>query len=81
MQWKGPQHMSGSKQSDQLANRYDLSMANGTIVSTFLHEEKLVITLSDGSYILLTLDQLLHLGAPRHRLPTPGHDIVVAESH
>ena len=41
----------------------------GKIASAVLFEGNLVITFSDDSFILLTLDQLLGLGATRHRIP------------
>ena len=41
----------------------------GKIASAVLFEGNVVITLSDDSFILLTLDQLLSLGATRHRIP------------
>ena len=39
------------------------------IDSAVLLDGKLVITLSDDTFLLLTLDQLLGLGVTRHRIP------------
>ena len=39
------------------------------IDSAVLMDGKLVITLSDDTFFLLTLDQLLCLGVARHRIP------------
>ena len=42
---------------------------SGRIVSTTLVDENVVITLIDGTFLVLTLNQLLNLGVTRHRIP------------
>ncbi|MGI4758572.1 MAG: hypothetical protein ACRYGF_17190 [Janthinobacterium lividum] len=41
----------------------------GHINSVVLQEGSLVITLSDQSFLVLTLNQLLSLGVTRHQIP------------
>ena len=43
---------------------------SGRIVSTMLVDENVVITLIDGTFLILTLNQLLNLGVTRHRIPS-----------
>lgn len=42
---------------------------NGRIASVILQEGNLVITLSDETFLVLTLNQLLNLGVTRHKIP------------
>ena len=49
---------------------YDWLMADSkSIKAVVLAEDRIVVTLIDGTFLLLTLDQLLNLGVTRHRIP------------
>lgn len=69
MQQKRPRHMFAMQQSWTGELFYNWLMSKSPIVSVLLFEGKVLITLADESFILITPDQLLSLGLVRHRLP------------